>query len=117
MSLVEARRIAALHAPLDATPALLAYYRAIEQASDEMLGAARAGDWDRVLRLEGACAVLISQLKHAAGLCAPLQAEDSRAKRRIMQRILHNDAQIRCLAEPRLDDLARLLGGTKPVLH
>ena len=46
---------------------LLQYYEAIEQASLDMLEAARVGNWDRVVKLEGACAVLISQLKHAAG--------------------------------------------------
>ena len=45
---------------------LLNYYEAIEQASSDMLAAARAGNWDHVVKLEGACAVLISQLKHAA---------------------------------------------------
>ena len=45
---------------------LLGYYEAIEQASCDMLEAARTGDWDTVVKLEGACAVLIAQLKHAA---------------------------------------------------
>ena len=40
--------------------ALLQYYEAIEQASADMLLAARSGDWDQVVKLEGACAVLIS---------------------------------------------------------
>ena len=45
---------------------LLNYYEAIEQASQDMLEAARNGNWDQVVKLEGACALLISQLKHAA---------------------------------------------------
>lgn len=45
---------------------LLSYYEAIEHASLDMLNAARAGDWDTVVKLEGACAVLIAQLKHAS---------------------------------------------------
>ena len=45
---------------------LLNYYEAIEHASADMLEAARAGDWDQVVKLEGACALLIAQLKHAA---------------------------------------------------
>jgi hypothetical protein len=47
-------------------PQLLNYYEAIERASAEMLNAARAGRWDEVVKLEGACVLLISQLKHAA---------------------------------------------------
>ena len=45
---------------------LLNYYEAIEQASADMLSAARTGNWDEVVKLEGACVLLISQLKAAA---------------------------------------------------
>ena len=39
---------------------LLNYYEAIEKASQDMLEAARVGNWDHVVKLEGACAVLIA---------------------------------------------------------
>ncbi len=45
-------------------PSLLQYYEAIERASQDMLEAARVGNWDAVVKLEGACALLISQLKN-----------------------------------------------------
>ncbi len=95
---------------------LLSYYEAIEQASADMLNAAKAGDWDQVVKLEGACVLLISQLKHAARQ-APLDAESAKAKSRIMQRILINDAEIRHLAEPWLQDLDDLLAGKRQTLH
>ncbi len=95
---------------------LLNYYEAIERASADMLDAARSGNWDEVVKLEGACAVLISQLKHAAKEQS-LQAEESRLKSRIMQRILLNDAEIRHLAEPWLEDLESLLAGRPTMLH
>ncbi len=95
---------------------LLSYYEAIEQASADMLNAAKAGDWDQVVKLEGACVLLISQLKHAARQ-APLDAEAAKAKSRIMQRILINDAEIRHLAEPWLQDLDDLLAGKRQTLH
>lgn len=88
---------------------LLNYYEAIEQASQDMLEAARTGDWDTVVRLEGACAVLIAQLKHAAN-ASPLPAEEIALKGRIMQRILRNDAEIRNLAEPWINELSRMTG-------
>jgi flagellar protein FliT len=90
--------------------ALLQYYEAIEQASLDMLEAARVGNWDRVVKLEGACAVLISQLKHAAGQDR-LVNEEVQMKSRIMQRILLHDAEIRMLAEPWLEDLDSMLAG------
>jgi flagellar protein FliT len=95
---------------------LLSYYEAIEQASADMLSAAKAGDWDQVVKLEGACVLLISQLKHAARQ-APLDAEAAKAKSRIMQRILINDAEIRHLAEPWLQDLDEMMSGKRQTLH
>ena len=112
-------------------PQLLSYYEAIERASADMLAAARAGNWDEVVKLEGACVLLISQLKHAAqhndddsgddsghdsgeDSASPQllhAAESAKAKSRIMQRILVNDAEIRHLAEPWLQDLDDTLSG------
>ena len=96
--------------------ALLNYYQAIEKASQDMLEAARTGNWDHVLKLEGACAVLISQLKHSAA-AQPLGDDEAQFKSRIMQRILVNDAEIRQLAEPWLDDLDDLLAARVPTIH
>jgi len=85
--------------------------------------------------------LLISQLKHAAQEtedndvqdAAAAQAEKAhreqdaqqardaqeaaRAKSRIMQRILVNDAEIRHLAEPWLQDLGESLAGRRRTLH
>jgi len=96
--------------------ALLNYYEAIEKASHDMLEAARSGNWDHVLKLEGACAVLISQLKQSAAE-RPLGKDEQKFKSRIMQRILVNDAEIRQLAEPWLDDLNDLLAARPKTVH
>ncbi len=98
------------------TASLLNYYEAIEQASHDMLEAARSGNWDQVLKLEGACAVLISQLKSTAAQ-QPLGNDEAQFKSRIMQRILVNDAEIRQLAEPWLDELDDLLAGHPKIVH
>jgi flagellar protein FliT len=95
---------------------LLTFYEAIERASAEMLNAAREGNWDEVVKLEGACVLLISQLKNAARQ-GELKPEEARAKSRIMQRILVNDAEIRHLAEPWLQDLDQTLAGRRRTLH
>ena len=95
---------------------LLSYYQAIEDASHDMLTAARAGNWDKVVKLEGACALLISQLKHAA-IEKPLVSDEAQLKSRVMQRILVNDAELRQLAEPWLDDLDEMLTGRPKTLH
>jgi len=96
---------------------LLSYYEALERASNDMLAAARAADWDQVVKLEGACVLLIAQLKHAATE-QPLPTDEAKAKNRIMQRILVNDAEIRHLAEPWLEDLDQMVSGGRPrTLH
>jgi flagellar protein FliT len=95
---------------------LLNYYEAIEKASAEMLDAARTGNWDEVVKLEGACAVLIAQLKNAAQ-SRQLQQNEAKEKSRIMQRILLNDAEIRYLAEPWLEDIDHMMGGRPAFLH
>ena len=114
--------------PMD--PQLLSYYEAIERASADMLSAARAGNWDEVVKLEGACVLLISQLKNAAHEPAQHSTahatvhsatdtakEAAKVKSRIMQRILVNDAEIRHLAEPWLQDLDDTLAGRRKTLH
>lgn len=87
---------------------LLDYYRAIEDSSLKMLQAAQSKDWDQVVRYEGTCAVLIEQLRLQARN-VDLAPEQRKEKARIMQRILHNDARIRCLAEPWLADVEQAL--------
>ena len=95
---------------------LMNYYKAIEQASADMLAAARVGDWDQVVKLEGACVLLISQLKNAARGNA-LSNEETQLKSRIMKRVLVNDAEIRHLAEPWLEDLDQMMSGQSKTLH
>jgi flagellar protein FliT len=95
---------------------LINYYKAIEQASADMLAAARLGDWDQVVKLEGACVLLISQLKEAAR-CAQLDTETAKAKSRILQRIVVNEGELRNLTEPWLPELERMMAGKPRLLH
>ena len=95
---------------------LIDYYKAIEDSSLKMLEAARAKDWDGVVRYEGACAVLIEQLRFKSQE-HELLPEQRREKTRIMQRILRNDAQIRCLAEPWLVQFEHLFEGQPQMMH
>jgi len=81
---------------------------AIEAASQQMLEAARAEDWAQVMRFEGACAVLIEQLRQRAQH-EDMSVAERRDKVRIMQQILRNDAQVRLLTEPWVGELDKLL--------
>lgn len=95
---------------------LIDYYKAIEDSSVKMLHAARQEDWDEVVRYEGACAVLIEQLRHQSQT-ADLTPAQRKEKARIMQRILRNDAEIRCLTEPWLTQFEYLMDGRPQLLH
>lgn len=89
-------------------PTLLDYYRAIEDTSTKMLSAAQVENWDEVVRLEGACAVLIEQLRERSK-SLELTVQERTEKNRIMMAILRHDAQIRQLAEPWIEELGQHL--------
>ncbi len=95
---------------------LIDYYRAIEDSSRKMLDAAKAEDWDEVVRLEGACAVLIEQLRYRSR-SEDLLPEQRAEKTGIMQRILSNDAQVRHLAEPWLAHFEKKFDSLQQLLH
>jgi len=99
------------------TASLINYYRAIETTSQAMLDAALLDNWDEVVRLEGACAMLIEQLReNSTG--RDLSAEERAEKQRIMMTILRHDAQIRELVEPWIDDLGDMVETRRPTrLH
>lgn len=95
---------------------LIDYYKAIEDSSLKMLDAAKVEDWEQVVRFEGACAVLIEQLR-ARARSEELQPNQRIEKTRIMQRILQNDAQIRYLAEPWLAHCEQQFEASQQFLH
>lgn len=95
---------------------LIDLYRAIEVSSSAMLAAARHEDWEGVVHHEGACAVLIEQLRFSARH-QKLAPADRREKAGIMRRILDNDAQIRVFAEPWLARVDPLLDGQPQLTH
>ena len=78
---------------------LLRHYRALDGASEEMLDAARDGDWDTVCRIEGACTVLIARLRQLQQT-SQLPPAEMAERLRILQRIVARDAEVRQLCEP-----------------
>ena len=69
-----------------------------------------------MVRDEGACAVLIEELRFKSEGCE-LLPEHRKEKTVIMQRILRNDAQIRCLAEPWLAQFEHMFEGQPQMMH
>jgi flagellar protein FliT len=83
----------------DVPSRMLRFYAALEYASEEMLVAARAGDWDAVCRLEGACSVIIARLR-ALSSGETMRGNEQGERMRILRGILANDAEIRRIAQP-----------------
>ncbi len=102
----------------DGCSRLLRCYAVLESASEEMLHAARSGDWDSVCRLEAACTVVIAQLRQLA-LEQPLSAREQGERLRILRSILANDAAIRRITQPLPATLDWSPGqpGVRPTVH
>ncbi len=117
MPLATPREARIMNTPATTPTNVLDFYKALEAASARMLEAAQVDDWDRVVELEGVCAVLIERLREQAER-APLSPEERAEKHRIMLAILRHDAQIRALAEPWLEVWGDAgLGTRPPLLH
>ena len=95
------------------TESPLRYYEALETASKDMLDAARDGDWDRVVRLEAACALVIGKLRQIAHL-NQLSENGRQSKLRILKSILANDAEIRRITETLPAQFESMLAGPTP---
>ena len=89
---------------------LLDHYHAIEATSQKMLVSAQDGCWEEVVECEAFCSLIISKLRLQSKV-ESLTPEARKVKTGIMMRILQNDAQIRCLAEPWLEDIDLLMNG------
>jgi len=101
------------------TDSVLRYYAALQCASTEMLKAARAGDWDSVCRLEGACAVVIASLRQVSQE-QPLKSSEQSERMRHLKAILANDAEIRRICDPMpefLDSRTFVVEGESHTIH
>ena len=98
---------------------VMRHYEALDRASEQMLRAARSGDWDGVCRLEGACALVIAQLRDLAQQ-QPLAPHEQAQRQRILRAILARDDEIRRLADPWphvLDPVGQPIGFSASTLH
>ena len=89
---------------------IISRYEEICALSAQMVAAARANDWDRLVELEHSVAALRDCLLREDDNSA-LDDAEREAKARMIQRILEDDAEVRRHTEPWMDDLRRLLGG------
>ena len=86
------------------------YYENIHAASKDMLKAALTGDWEALFDAEQRCARNIDMVRALAP--SPLTFEEQMRKRQIIHAVLEDDANIRKLTQPWLDELQQLLAGS-----
>jgi flagellar protein FliT len=87
---------------------IVSVYEAMAGISDQMLLAANANDWDRVVQLEQQCNACVRQLK-AGGDSQPLAAPERVRKVNAIRKMLASDRQIRDLTQPWMAKLSALM--------
>lgn len=92
-------------------PAQIDIYEQICALSAQMVGAAQANDWERLVELEKSVSALRDVLMVDEN-GAPLSPGDAEIKLALIQRILDDDAEIRRHTEPWMDHLRQILGDT-----
>lgn len=86
-------------------------YQEMSTLSSRMVDAARANDWDSLIRLEKSVVALRHSLA-ADDDNGRLTTAEIEAKRALIQRILDDDAEIRRHTEPWMEQVRQFLGGT-----
>lgn len=87
---------------------IVSVYEAMVGITDQMLVAATANDWDRVVQLEQQCNACVRQLK-SGGDGAQLAAPERVRKANAIRRMLVSDRQIRDLTQPWMAKLSALM--------
>jgi flagellar protein FliT len=87
-------------------------YEEMSALSARMVEAARANDWDNLIRLEKSVVALRLSLA-ADDDNSRLSAPEIEMKRTLIQRILDDDAEIRRHTEPWMEQVRQFLGGNE----
>lgn len=87
----------------------LALYESLGVLSAQMVEAANACDWDRLVSLERDCAGLAHHLEKKEPL--PLSEAERARKRALIRQILADDAEVRRHTEPWMEQVKQFLGG------
>lgn len=89
---------------------MIGIYEDILAVTTQMLEAARAADWDLLVRREQECRLLVEKLMNARdGQDMALEPQARRRKVEIIRKVLADDAEIRNLTEPWMRRLQHLL--------
>ncbi len=93
---------------LDTERRIVDRYRRMADASARMLSAAKRDDWNEVCAIEKECARLIAELIDIGDL-SPKDPALRQEKLELVRRVLADDAAIRLLSQPWLQNLDAML--------
>ncbi len=87
---------------------VISLYETVAVITDQMLTAARKGDWDQLAVLESRCASHVEALRTSEPP-APLTGVVREKKVKIIKKILADDREIRNLTQPWMTHLSQLI--------
>ncbi len=90
---------------------MLTTYESLSALTGTMLVAATQGEWGQLAELEHRCQSYVGSLMQSAPV--RLNESEQRSRTAIIRSILQNDAKIRALTEPHLNDLQQRLHMTR----
>ncbi len=91
---------------------VVSVYEAMVGITDQMLAAATASDWDRLVQLEHQCAACVRQLK-ADGDGQPLAGQERVRKVDAIRRMMASDRKIRDLTQPWMAKLTAMMSNNQ----
>ena len=97
---------------MDQHEQILGIYVSISDKTGEMVEAARASDWDRLVALEQDCRVLTDALRRADTARAEGRHFTER-KFELLRKALADDAKVRECTEPWMHQLSQYLGSAR----
>ena len=90
---------------------IISLYETVAEITDQMLEAARARDWERLVSLESRCASHVQTLREGEKPVA-LTGVVRERKVIIIKKILSDDREIRNITEPWMAQLSNLINST-----
>lgn len=91
---------------------ILAIYETVADLTDQMLSAARTGNWEQLATLESRCSDQVEILKRNDAPQQPLSPVAREQKIRFIQKILEDDREIRNITEPWMAQLSAMMSST-----
>ncbi|MFJ7566485.1 flagellar protein FliT [Herminiimonas sp. NPDC097707] len=90
---------------------VISLYETVASITDQMLTAARNGDWDELVALEARCSNHVAVLKTSEPP-APLVGAVRERKVQIIKKILSDDREIRNITQPWMAKLSLMINST-----